>query len=155
MKIACSMLLGCFALSSQIWAEGLSAEDQRLLARYDANGDRAISTSEVEMKRKQVFTRLDSNLDGQVSFDEYELVDQQKRLPLLKARFDTLDSNQDGQVTAEEYASYLGSFSRLDQNKDGQISGSEIGGVDDKADKSSKNQADLCLLWLCVRKSIN
>lgn len=142
----------CFVfVSNAAVAEESTKESSRLLAKYDANGDQVISLREVEDKRKRVFTHMDSDQDGDVSFAEYENVDKAKRAPLLKARFQMLDLNRDGRLTGEEYASYLGSFDRLDQNKDGRLSGQEM----QKAPKSieQKNDAEHCLLWFCVRKN--
>ncbi|WP_239923502.1 EF-hand domain-containing protein [Agaribacterium haliotis] len=142
-------------LSMHVLAEGLSAEDQRLLARYDANGDRVISADEVELKRKQAFERMDIDADGEVSFIEYEELDHKKRLPLLKARFDKLDQDQDGRLSGDEYASYLGSFERMDHNGDGQVSGDEISQPENSETAQLKPEADACFLWLCVRGSLD
>jgi len=124
----------------------------RLLAKYDANGDRLISLSEVEEKRKQIFSAMDYDRDGDVTFAEYERLDNTKRATLLKARFNKLDLNQDGQLSDAEYASYLGSFDRLDQNSDGQLSHSEIQKTSAIAPAKVKREADHCVLWFCVRK---
>jgi len=139
-------------LSSTSFAEEPDKESLRLLAKYDANGDHVISLTEVEDKRKRIFGRMDSDSDGDVSFDEYEQLDKAKRTPILKARFDKLDLDHDGRLSGTEYASYLGSFDRLDQNSDGQLSGSEMQKTMKKQAEKPKREADLCLLWVCVRK---
>ena len=133
-------------------AEQSAFESQRLLAKYDTNGDHVISLDEVENKRKRIFGRMDVDQDGDVSFDEYEQLDKAKRAPILKARFDKLDADDNGRVSGDEYASYLGSFDRLDRNSDGQLSGKEMQAGESSANETPKPEADLCLLWVCLRK---
>ncbi len=145
------VLAGCLAVN--LHAQDSKQDEQWLLAKYDANGDRVISIDEVEEKRKQAFARMDFDLDGDVSFEEYERLDRERRNLLLQARFVKLDSNQDGRLTGQEYASYLGSFDRMDQNGDGQVSASEMTQSKD-SDEALKEEADACLLWFCVRKNM-
>lgn len=142
----------CLLLSPQVFSENQKADDRWLLAKYDENGDSVISASEIEFKRKRVFSHMDEDGDGDVSYAEYESLDMQKRQPLLQARFNKLDANSDGTLSGDEYTSYLGSFQRFDQNGDGQVSSQEI--ATKKARHGvPKPEADLCLLWVCVRKS--
>jgi len=135
-------------------AQGSAQDDRWLLSKYDANGDRVISVNEIEDRRKRVFSAMDQNHDGDVSFSEYESIDNQRRHPILKARFDKLDLDRNGELSGQEYASYLGSFDRMDTNSDGQVTADEM---NLRAGSKKKNQvlnknADACLLWLCVRK---
>ncbi|PCK10016.1 MAG: hypothetical protein COA42_01400 [Alteromonadaceae bacterium] len=128
-----------------------------LLAKYDVNGDRAISADEISEKRKRVFSVLDVDLDGEVSFGEYKRVDELRRKAMLEARFNKLDIDNDGSVSGEEYSSYLGSFDRFDSNGDGYITGKEIKGkkTTKLAKSGGKKDKSLCVLWLCVRNSIH
>lgn len=136
-----------------------AASEQWLLAKYDENGDNVITIDEISEKRKQIFTRMDDNADGGVSFSEYRQLDQAKREMLLKARFNRLDLDQNGELSGEEYVSYLGSFERFDQNGDGSVSSDEIAAPDASTDTSwlgKKTQEDVrCVLWLCVRSTPN
>lgn len=155
MSVSRVLFLGLCGIlfSSPLVAEESLDDQMRLLAKYDTNGDHVISLTEVEDKRKRIFGRMDSDRDGDVSFDEYESLDKAKRAPILKARFDKLDLDRDGRLSGQEYASYLGSFDRLDQNSDGYLSGDEMQKTTKKTRaKKSKREADLCLLWVCVRK---
>lgn len=128
-----------------------------LLAKYDVNGDRAISADEISEKRKRVFSVLDADLNGEVSFREYKRVDELRRKTMLEVRFNKLDIDGDGNVSGEEYSSYLGSFDRFDSNGDGYITGKEIKGKKNTelAKTGDKKDKSLCLLWLCVRNSIH
>jgi len=146
----------CLSLSAFAGPE-MSTDDRWLLAKYDVNGDKVISVDEVEEKRRKMFSGLDIDANGGVSFNEYQEVDAQKRAQLLKARFSRLDLNQDGVLTNAEYSSYLGSFERFDSNGDGNISSAEIDRTrTSKPPARVTNAKDsLCLLWLCVRKSLH
>ena len=140
------------ALSPLSYAGDKVPDDRWLLAKYDVNGDRAITADEIEYKRQRVFAHMDEDANGDVSFSEYRNLDQRKRDALLQARFSKLDANSDGRLTGAEYASYLGSFERLDQNGDGQVSTHEIT-PKPSSDITEKPEADVCLLWVCVRKN--
>lgn len=149
-KILLALLAGTLSLT--VAAESDIPDGRWLLAKYDANGDRVISSSEIEHKRQRVFAHMDENADGDVSFAEYQSLDNRKREAILQARFAKLDADNDGRLTGQEYASYLGSFERLDQNGDGQVTRHEISPK--RAEKTQvKPEADLCLLWVCVRKN--
>ncbi len=151
-KTIIGVLISMLTLASASAQEG-GPDEQWLLAKYDVNGDQVISSNEVADKRKQAFVKMDFDQDGDVSFAEYEQLDQIRRTILLKARFDKLDANHDGRLTGAEYSSYLGSFDRLDQNRDGQLSQHEMTRKREIA-KKDKNEADVCLLWVCVRKNM-
>ncbi len=147
------VLMGLLSSMSTFAQDGVS-DEQWLLAKYDVNGDQVISSSEVADKRKQAFIRMDFNQDGDVSFDEYEDLDKVRRATILKARFDKLDSDRDGILSGAEYSSYLGSFERLDQNQDGIVSQKEMSLNTEGKKKARRKEADLCLLWVCVRKNM-
>ncbi|WP_240946186.1 EF-hand domain-containing protein [Pseudomaricurvus alkylphenolicus] len=129
-----------------------AAEPQWLMAKYDLNGDARITQQEITHKKLALFNRMDRNGSGDVSFSEYENMDQSKRQALLKARFLKLDDNHDGLVSQEEYASFLGMFASIDANGDGALSPHEM--TQDEA-KQSKEDNQYCLLWLCVRTSLD
>lgn len=134
--------------------ESGTGSDLWLLAKYDANGDQIITMDEVSVRREKRFGRLDVDADGLVSFAEYQSLDVQKRELLLKARFDKLDLNHDGEVSAEEYSSYLGSFDRFDSDGDGRLTAKEMSSRQVAA--AQKNSDDTrCLLWVCVRTSLD
>lgn len=128
--------------------------DLWLLAKYDVNGDQVISLDEVSGRRDRMFGHLDSDQDGLVTFTEYQSLDVRKRELVLKARFDKLDLNRDGEVSAEEYRSYLGSFDRFDRDGDGRISAADINHAP-TATVAASSPNTRCLLWFCVRGSLD
>lgn len=135
-----------------VHADDKPADDLWLLAKYDSNGDSVISAGEIENKRQRVFAHMDENADGDVSFEEYKSLDSRKRDPILQAQFAKLDANNDGRLSGQEYSTYLGSFERMDQNGDGQVTKGEISPKAESVEEV-KPEADLCLLWVCVRKN--
>ncbi|MFT7560440.1 MAG: Ca2+-binding EF-hand superfamily protein [Flavobacteriales bacterium] len=157
MNILTKMIIGFIALigSVAVIADD-NNNDQWLLAKYDVNGDQVISVNEIEDKRQRMFASMDSDANGGVSFDEYESLDKQRRQVILQARFNKLDLDRDGHLSGAEYSSYLGSFDRMDQNGDGRISQREINSkvAASKNTVKVKPDADICLLWLCVRKNM-
>ncbi len=121
-----------------------------ILAKYDLNGDEKITQAEVSQKKQLLFSRMDANQDGDITFQEYQTTDQKRREALLKARFGKLDDNHDGQVSEKEYASFLGMFNSFDSDGDGTLSEAEVG-----LQTHSETQITRCLLWFCLRTDLN
>jgi len=138
-----------------VYAAGVQAEGdyestgQWLLAKYDLNGDARITEQEVSDKKQRLFTRMDTDSDGGINFDEYEQMDIIKRQALLHSRFNKLDEDHDGRVSAAEYGSFLGMFRSIDSDGDGTLTAIEMGGH-----QVARTQVTRCFLWLCVRGSL-
>lgn len=149
------VLLG-LSVSGLTFAEGSdeSTSDLWLLAKYDTNGDQVISVSEIEYKRDKMFSYMDDDADGIVSFAEYQGLDVRKRELLLKARYQKLDLDHDGELSAEEYRSYLGSFDRFDTDGDGNITAAEMHAPQESVQVKAKESSPRCLLWICVRTTL-
>ncbi|WP_246434661.1 EF-hand domain-containing protein [Teredinibacter haidensis] len=155
--LAGAVLAGCILSGNVVAQPETGAEDLWLLAKYDENGDKVITVDEISEKRKQIFSRMDGNADGGVSFEEYLDLDTEKREMLLKARFSKLDLDQDGNLSGDEYCSYLGSFERFDQNGDGNISSEEITReAPAKVDiaEEAKDDDVHCLFWVCIKTNL-
>ncbi len=122
-----------------------------LLAKYDQDGDRAISIEEISQKRERMFNYMDADQDGDVTLAEYSEVDANRRAQILEARFAMLDSNRDGAVSVAEYSDYSGSFDRFDQDRNGVITETEI--AKPKAPALEDNTK--CLLWFCIKTELD
>ena len=120
-----------------------------LLAKYDLNGDDKITQEEIARKRQALFSRMDTNEDGDISFEEYQLTDQARRAALLKARFNKLDEDHNGQVSEAEYASFLGMFNSFDSDGDGALTSQEV-----QLQPSQGAKVTRCLLWFCLRTDL-
>lgn len=151
--IAAAIALSGLASPGHAATADKASADRWLIAKYDVNGDQVISIDEVNEKRERLFGYMDGDLDGKVSFDEYQHLDIRKRQMLLQARFDKLDLDHDGNLSDSEYSSYLGSFERFDHNGDGHISSDEM--AQRPHLKSASDDDTYCLLWVCVRGSIH
>lgn len=147
-----------FLLSSILYSISFSAlaDSPRtadwLLAKYDQDGDQAISIEEISQKRERAFSLMDADQDGDVSLAEYAQMDALKREQILRARFSKLDTNQDGHVSTEEYRAYSGSFDRFDQDRNGIITAAEIQA---KPAKVASQDDTKCLLWFCLKTKLD
>ncbi len=128
-----------------------TVDSQWLLSKYDLNGDTKITQDEVSHKRQAIFSYMDANGDGQISFKEYTTIDSLKRQTILKARFNKLDRDLDGEVTQAEYQSYSGQFNAIDSDGDGTLTSSEL----NKTREVAKTRSTRCMLWFCVRTSLD
>ncbi len=122
-----------------------------LLAKYDQDGDRAISIEEISQKRERVFNYMDADQDGGVTLAEYSKMDANRRAQILEARFAVLDSNRDGEVSVAEYSDYSGSFDRFDQDRNGVITETEIA----KPKTPALEDHTKCVLWFCIKTELD
>ena len=135
-----------FAEDDSRYDENAQSMSSWLLAKYDLNGDEAISAKEISSKKHKVFRYLDSDQDGNVDIDEYMDGDAKRREAILKARFDKLDLDHDGRVDQEEYSSYLGQFANIDHDGDGNLSQAEV-----MATQVAEAPNSHCLWVFCVK----
>lgn len=131
--------------------------DLWLMAKYDVDGDRAISINEISRKREKLFSRMDADSDGEVSFEEYQNLDTRKRELLLKARFVRLDADHDGRLSTAEYGSYSGAFDQLDMNGDGRLTEAEMAAEQslEVVESSALAENTHCLLWFCIKTELD
>ena len=73
-----------------------TTREQRRFARYDGNEDGTITRAEMMDTRRKPFQKLDTDHNGQLSFDEWAVTTAQ--------RFAKADGDRSGTLTASEFA---------------------------------------------------
>ena len=119
----------------------LSGQLDSSFGRLDSNGDKSLSTAEIDAAQKRQiaeaqgvitkridaeFAKLDSNKDGQLSMTEFRAAAPTPKAAPPADLLGQFDKNKDGKVTQDEFRSVpLANFDRIDTNKDGTISDAE------------------------------
>lgn len=103
---------------------------ERMVERFDANGDGDISKEEIETVRAQEFAAADTNGDGALTLEEVQAHQEAKRAERRaqrqQAMFDRLDTDGNGVLTEDEFGPReMERFDRIDSNDDGVISEAE------------------------------
>lgn len=96
-RSACSrfaMAAACLAFMLSAWAQEGGEDFQQMLSRADANGDGAVTRTELVASRQNIFDRLDRNEDGVVSSKD-------RPPPLARKRFDRAFSQLSAQFDAD------------------------------------------------------
>jgi Ca2+-binding EF-hand superfamily protein len=95
-------------------------------AKYDKNGDGALSKEEFAAMQADIFKGLDKNADGFLTSDELPAAAAPGQGggagPMLKR----MDTDGDGRISKEEWRGREQLFVRLDRNGDGYIDAQEI-----------------------------
>lgn len=115
---------------------------ERLLQRFDANGDGTISRDEIAAYRTIRFTAADTDRDGVVSRDEFlalprtngaamqAMPQRDQRRDQMRARhFTALDRDGNGLISQDEWAAQpmgYGRMATLDGDRDGAITADEL-----------------------------
>ncbi len=107
------------------------ARAERMIERFDTDGDGAISTEEVEAMKAAKFAEADANGDGGLTMEEIEAwheAQREKRMQARKERmFDKRDTNGDGVISIDEFEDRgMPMFERLDADEDGEITAEEL-----------------------------
>ena len=125
---AAAMSVLTLAIAAPVSAQPFSGG----LARADINQDGALSRDEANQARREMFARLDSNADGQISTAELKAT--QQRIAAVSRMIDSaivlrsqrMDSDGDGALSMQEFMAQNSIFDRLDEDGDGVASADEI-----------------------------
>ena len=102
----------------------------RMVEKFDLNGDSAISLAEIESHKSQMFSDADIDGSGGITFDEFnafaEAEKARREAERRQRRFERLDANGDGTISADEHANVKPGrlermFDLVDENNDGII----------------------------------
>jgi len=136
--VALALLISPFALTTAAEPEGdewqrgderPSREQMRLhiqnrIEVLDTDGDGQISFDEFQAPEKDRFSSLDQNGDGDLTLEEMKASIAQQENKRLERRFSRMDGDGDGIVTRAEIRQQK--FDRMDQNDDGYLTGREL-----------------------------
>lgn len=93
---------------------------ERLMERYDTNGDGRVTREEVDAVQTERFAGAG---DDGMSISEFEALYNREHRERMVRAFQRLDRDGDGQVTREEFDGTVDRmFSRFDRNDDGALS---------------------------------
>ena len=112
-------------------AERHEVRAERMIERFDTNGDGVISTDEIEAIKASRFAEADADGDGGLSFEEIETWHDAQRKARMQERkqrmFEKRDANGDGVISIEEFEERgMPRFERIDADEDGEITVDEL-----------------------------
>lgn len=101
----------------------------QMMEKVDANGDRAVTQTEIDTFRAGIVSDADTSGEGDISLDEFETIYLQMVRNRMVDAFQKLDEDGDGAVTQAEMDQKFGSIvERMDRNDDGQLDRSDRAG---------------------------
>jgi Ca2+-binding EF-hand superfamily protein len=117
---------GGMLLSSAAFAGGMSADEK--FAMMDTNKDGRVSPDEFEVGAKQMFDKMDTNKDGKVTAAEMDAAHAGKAKGMSSAdKIKKVDTNGDGTLSADEHAAGAKKmFNRMDADHDGYLTKQEL-----------------------------
>ena len=107
---------------------------QRMLDRYDTNGDGVLGVEEAKAARAAQFKKFDKNDDGTLDLTEYQALWMDAMHERMVRRFQQHDTDGDAGVTEAEFTKdFSRMMSWMDRNEDRRI---------DKGDRPKKQDHD-------------
>jgi len=101
-----------------------------IMQQVDANGDRAITQTEIDTFRSDLVSGADVSGEGAISLDEFETIYLELTRNRMVDQFQDLDADGDGVISQSEMDARFGNIvQRMDRNDDGQL---------DRADRGKK-----------------
>lgn len=99
-----------------------------LIAKFDTDGNGAITQAEIDTFRTAQVTAADTSKDGSLSVDEFQTIYAEFVRPQMVDAFQDLDADGDGVVTKAEMDARFGTIvEKMDQNADGALSQDDAG----------------------------
>jgi Ca2+-binding EF-hand superfamily protein len=111
--------------------------EERFMSNWDLNGNGSITQAEVKQMRENIFLAFDSNSDGAIDNEEYDMFDAARANDMSEVRKSdkrrmksivgglartTTDVDGDGKVTRSEFMETAQPwFEKLDRNGDGAV----------------------------------
>ena len=123
-----SLMIG-FMVAGSITTFASAQPGDRMLERFDADRDGALSAGEIQTMRGTLFDRFDDNGDGVLDAQEQKsLSDRFRRAAAMGAELlPRADTDHDGRLTREEYLqSPRPAMERADTDHDGRLTREEI-----------------------------
>ena len=131
---AAGLLLVAAGANAQGWGGGQGGgHGGGLIGRYDTDKDGKLSLTEYETGRQNMFTRIDADGNGSLSFAELDAAAAKADGPMAQMMQDRIaaikagDTNGDQSISADEYKAVVDAeFKKLDANGDGFITSDEV-----------------------------
>ncbi|WP_179954149.1 EF-hand domain-containing protein [Denitrobaculum tricleocarpae] len=108
---------------------------RRMMQSFDANEDGSLTQAEIDTGRQQQLAQYDSDNDGTLSLEEFQVFWMEMNRSRMVDRFQRLDEDGDAIVTAGEFLEpFANAVERHDRNGDGVLS------KDDRRKKGGRGQ---------------
>ena len=122
---------------------GRGGAAMQFFAEADADNDGSLTQAEVDQFLADQLTNADTNGDGSVGLDEFQVIYMERTRPQMVDAFQTLDDDGDGTVTSEELSNRFGTIvQRLDRNGDDALSAEDRGRRGDRDGRRGRDRGD-------------